>query len=233
MPEITETIFKKPPANEVRLGVQFQNSLEVADSRSKFHAQVKKDFPHVVMPELKNLTFYLADYSLHSENNADHLAIGMNYFRLVTTSYPGFNQFGESFRRSLSIFVDCYEIKSFLSFAMSYHNILPVGEFESFEDCFSIQVVVPGILQNSLWAARGRLIFNIDGNYVTVDLEPRLENDKLTSYTMNLLYATQGDLRISSSKNEITQLMDSSHNALKQIFFSILQERYISYLANL
>lgn len=126
MPGDPEIIFKKPPAREVQLAVQFPNNFEVADDRSRFHSLIKREFPLVVIPEQTKLLYDFGDYSIWTQNQANRLEIGMNYFRLATTSYFGFIQFRMLlFLNALGIFSKCYQLQSFTSLAMQYQLAAP------------------------------------------------------------------------------------------------------------
>src|SRR5205085_398670 len=228
MPIDTEIIFNKPPATEVQIVVHFQNTLEVADHRGKYHALVKSEFPFVYMPDIRKLVNDFGDYSLRSENWTNNLEIGMNYFRLVTTNYPGFNQFRNLFLSSLSKFSDCYAINSFTQIAMQYTNKLALPSDRDFEDCFSIKIVVSENLQTPIYAGKGTLIFQQPEGLVIFELDPQLNGDMITSYIMTLSFAASRALSLSGEKeSDVATLIDSAHEYIKKYFFSFLQEDYI------
>jgi len=230
-----QPIFKRVPATEVRAAVQFPNTLEVADSRSKFHDLVKNEFRFVAMPDQTKLQYNFGDYSIYSENFAHHLEISMNYFRLVTTAYPGFNQFREMFWTALSQFAPCYRIGSFTSFALQYFNQLPLTLEQNFEDCFTIDVVVPQNLEAPLAAGKSLLRFQQSEGVVTVELDPQWseKENRFTSYNVPLAFICQKDVTFRKTGDELTQLLDIGHDHLRRYFFSILRESYIEYLKSL
>ncbi|MGH9795207.1 MAG: TIGR04255 family protein [Candidatus Acidiferrales bacterium] len=149
-----ELVFKKPPAKEVHIGVQFRNSLQIADARAKFHHLVKERFPAAIMPEKEKLTYDFSDFSLFTENLAERLEISINYFRFVTTSYPGFALFQETFLNSLRTFVECYGLDSYTHFGLRYQNDLPLPEGQDFDDCFRLKVAMPPEVTFSSYAGR-------------------------------------------------------------------------------
>lgn len=226
-------IFKKPTATEVVVGVQFMNNLGVTDSRATFHNLIKREFPAVIMPEQNKLAYDFGEYSLYTENLADRLEIAMNYFRLRTTSYPGFTRFRSLFLNSLSIFARCYNLTSFSQLALQYFNDLPLESGQGFEDCFTIDVVVPENLQTTFYAGKGVLVFQESEGHVAVDLDPQLQGTDLTGYKLNLTFGTQTELAFGEEKDDVTKALDDGHRHLSRFFFSILKKEYIEYLRTL
>lgn len=229
--ENNRLLFKKPPLAEARAEVAFKNTLEVADFRSKFYDSVKQNFPIVLIPDKSKLTYDLGDYSLNTENWSYRLEIGMNYFRLVTASYSGFVDFKERFLDSVSKFAGCYDIRSFTQFLMQYNNKLPLDQF-SFEDCFSIQVTVAEKLQ-PLFAGRGVMIFEQPEGYLSIEIVPQLDGDKITSYDLLLAFFSQRELPYEESQNSISLLLDRAHGYIEDHFVSVLDSRYMEHLKSL
>lgn len=223
-------VFKKPPVTQAIMGVQFLNNLEVADSRGKFHSLIKKEFPIVNMPKQSNLQHDFGDYSLYTENLANRLEIGMNYFRLATTSYPGFSQFKSLFQSSISMFARCYELESFQSFAMQYQNNLPLREDQRFEDCFRLDVTVPPELETDVWAGRGTLVFQEPEGRVAIEIDPQFSGNRLESYRLNLTFTIEKLLPFGAERNDLSHSIEDAHGHLSKFFFSILKEDYIEHL---
>lgn len=228
--ENSSLIFKNPPLAEVRAEVTFKNTLEVADFRSKFYDSVKQDFPLVLMPEKSKLNYDLGDYSLNAENWAYRLEIGMNYFRLVTPSYSGFAGFRESFLGSLSKFARCYAIRSFSQFSLQYNNKLPGGH-SSFENCFAIKVTVAERLE-PLFAGRGVMIFEQPQGYLSIEIVPQLDGDKVTAYDLLLGFFSQSELPYEESMDRLSILLDKAHEHVENHFVSVLDSRYMEHLQN-
>jgi uncharacterized protein (TIGR04255 family) len=222
-------ILRNPPLNQVRAEVGFRNALEVADCRSKFHRLVEKDFPLVVMPDHSKLKYDFGDYSLHSENFANRLEIGMNYFRLVTTNYGGFTQFRSTLEESLSKFSKCYGIESFLQFSITYDNQLPLNGEWKFGNCFSIQISVSHGEQ-PLFAGKGVMIFEQPEGYVSVEIDPHVELEKVTSYNFLLGFFCQRQLSYSADKDDLSPLLGTAHGYIERYFDSILEPQYQAYL---
>lgn len=231
MTDKREIIFNKPPVTEVRFEVQFPPNLEVADSRSKYHSLVRANFPHVLIAEQKKFTYDYGDYSLAAENLADRLEISMVNFALISMSYPGYQSFKAMFVESLSSFVNRYEINAFSAFILRYNNLLTFPTFSEFDSIFSIDVSIPGELNDSLLAARGVLIFKHNENYVTVEVEPQIEGEDITSYKLGVVCGSNKIM----SFDEIAggDFIDSAHDIIKSTFFSILQDKYLQYLRGL
>jgi uncharacterized protein (TIGR04255 family) len=229
--ENNRLFFKKPPLIEARTEVAFKNMLEVADFRSRFYDSVKQDFPIVLIPDKSKLTYDFGDYSLNTENWSYRLEIGMNYFRLFSGSYSGFADFKERFRNSLSRFAECYGIKSFTQFIMQYNNRLPLDQF-SFEDCFSIEVTIAKKLQ-PLFAGRGVMILDQPEGYVSIEIAPQLEGDKVTSYDLLLGFFSQRELAYEETANSIDTLLDRAHGYIEDHFISVLDSKYLEHLKSL
>ncbi len=67
----------------------------------------------------------------------------MNYFRLVTTAYPGFSAFEQAFSASLRKFVECYGLESYTHFGLRYQNELPLPDGKNFDECFRLEIRMP------------------------------------------------------------------------------------------
>lgn len=219
-------IFKKPPAKEVQMGVQFRNSLQIADARARFHNLVKDRFPAVIMPEKDKLAYDFADFSLFTENFAERLEISINYFRFVTTTYAGFASFEAAFLDSLQKFVECYGLESFTHFGLRYQNDLPLPEGKNFDDCFTLKVVMPSQIPFNSYAGRGLLLFEEPEGYVIVEIEPQVEADKIKAYSVNLSFAAQKTILL----KDLPILIHRGHEYMRIFFFGILEEPYAEFL---
>jgi uncharacterized protein (TIGR04255 family) len=226
-----EIIFKHPPATEVQLGIAFPNNFEVADQRNRFYSKVRTEFPIIIMPEQSKAAYDFADYSLQRQDTAERIEVGMNYFRLASTRYPGFRKFRELFMNVLNSFFQCYEIKSFTLLSMSYRNALPLEANQKYKDCFALNISLPETEEPELFAGQGVLVFQKPQGFVTVQLEPRVEGSQVTSYSMNLLFTTRPDSPSQHDKTLVADFIDIAHDYLKRFFFGILTKKYIEYLS--
>jgi uncharacterized protein (TIGR04255 family) len=227
-----EVIFKHPPATEVQLGIAFPNNFDVADQRSLFFKLVRTEFPIVIMPEQSKMPYDFADYSLQREDTAERIEVGMNYFRLTSSRYPGFRKFQEVFIKVLSSFFQCYEIPSFTHLSMFYQNVLPLEVHQKYKDCFALNVSLPETQEpDELFAGQGLLVFQKPQGFVTVQLEPKVEGTQIKSYAMNLFFTTRPDSPSQHEKTLVADFTDTAHNYLKQFFFRILTKQYLDYLS--
>ena len=226
-----EIIFKHPPATEVQLGIVFPYNFEVADQRSRFYNKVRAEFPIVVVPEQSKMAYDFADYTLQREDTAERIEVGMNYFRLASTRYPGFRKFRELFIAVLNSFFQCYEIKTFTLLSMSYRNVLPLEANQKYKDCFALNISLPETEEPELFAGQGVLVFQKPQGFVTVQLEPRVEGSRITSYSMNLLFTTRPDSPSQHDKTLVADFSDIAHDYLKRFFFRILTKQYVDYLS--
>ncbi len=226
---IEEIIFKHPPATEVQLGITFPNNFEVADHRTRFYKLVRAEFPIAIIPEQSKATYDFGDYSLQREDTAERIEVGMNYFRLASTRYPGFRKFRELFIAVLNSFFQCYEIKTFTLLSMSYRNVLPLEANQKYKDCFALNISLPET--EELFAGQGVLVFQKPQGFVTVQLEPRVEGSRITSYSMNLLFTTRPDSPSQHDKTLVADFSDIAHDYLKRFFFGILTKNYVDYLS--
>ncbi len=224
-----EIIFKHPPATEVQLGIVFPYNFEVADQRSRFYDKVRAEFPIVVVPEQSKMAYDFADYSLQREDTAERIEVGMNYFRLASTRYPGFRKFRELFRDTLNTFFQCYEIKTFTLLSMSYRNSLPLEANQKYKDCFALNISLPET--EELFAGQGVLVFQKPQGFVTVQLEPKAEGSQIKSYSMTLLFTTRPDSPSQYDKTLVADFTDIAHHYLKRFFFGILTKQYVEYLS--
>ncbi len=204
---------------------------ESQTSEASFMILLNKEFPIVLIPDRSKLTYDFGDYSLNTENWSYRLEIGMNYFRLVTASYSGFADFKERFRDSLSRFAGCYDIGSFRQFSMQYNNKLPLDQ-SSFDDCFAIKVTVAEKLQ-PLFAGRGVMIFEQPEGYLSIEIVPQLDGDKVTSYSLLLGFFSQSELPYEESMNGIGLLLDRAHEYIETHFVLVLDSKYMGHLRNL
>jgi len=230
MSEKPQLIFKKPPAREVQIAVQFKNALGVADARSKYSKILKERFPLVVMPERAKLEYDFGDYSLYTENFSEHLEISMNYFRLFTTNYPGFAKFSQNFRELLSFFTECYDISTFTHFALRYNNEFPLPTGKDFRDCFAFGIEVPDSIEFASFVGRGTLIFQVTEGFVVVDVDPQVSGERVTSYLMNLAFAAQRELKITDRQDDILEVSRAAHDRLRNFFVGILKPDYLEFL---
>jgi uncharacterized protein (TIGR04255 family) len=224
-----EIIFNHPPATEVQLGIAFPNNFEVADQRDRFYKKVRSEFPIIIMPEQSKAAYDFADYSLQRQDTAERIEVGMNYFRLASTRYPGFRKFRELFIAVLNSFFQCYEITSFTLLSMSYRNTLPLEANQKYKDCFALNISLPET--EELFAGQGVLVFQKPQGFVTVQLEPKAEGSQIKSYSMNLLFTTRPDSPTQHDKTLVADFTDMAHDYLKRFFFGILTKQYIEYLS--
>jgi uncharacterized protein (TIGR04255 family) len=226
-------IFKKPPVIEVGISVQFPNSLEVADQRAKFYALIRAEFPQVVIPEQSKCAFDFGDYSLYSENLAERLEIGMNYFRFATTSYLDFARFRTMFLSALGIFRTTYGIPSFSNFFYYYNNLLPLVDQTKFNDLFTLQMHLPGNKENTLLAGQGTLLFQEADGHLAVEFKPEWKELQVVKYGFNLRFGVLKQVSFVEGADELTPLVEASHMHIENCFFSLLQPKYIEFLAAL
>lgn len=227
---IAKATFANPPAFEVRAEVRFPNTLQVADQRHSFHALIKQEFPFVVVPNQQQLQFNFGDYSLHTANQAYRLEISMNYFRLVATRYGGYPEFRGMFVAAFSIFVRHYSISTINDFTLQYKNKLALPSGHSFRDYFRIGISVPEELSVTFHTGKGTLAFEQEDSWVLAEFEPEFSNNEMAAYALNLTFARQRQLVLSSDTNEIAALADKAHTRLTDFFFSILQPQLIEHL---
>ncbi len=225
----TDIIFKKPPLTQVQLGVSFLNALEVADERNRYYELVRQDFPYVWLPELNKVTYDFGDYALRSENAGSRLEIGMSYFRLVNTSYPGYKNLSRQFFDAFSKFAKCYGIESYTQVLMQYSNDLSVDSNDSFERLFSLEVKIPDVAE-PVFAARGVMVFEVGEGHITVEIEPKFKADTLSSYSLIISFGAQRELTFADSKDDISKSINFGHNYIKNYFFSILDKQYLQHL---
>jgi uncharacterized protein (TIGR04255 family) len=229
MPSI---IFKKPPVVEVGISLQFLNNLEVADNRSKFHQLIKAEFPLVVIPEQNKHAYDFGDYALYTQNVADRLEIGLNYFRMVTTSYPGFAKFRTMFLSAFSMFCHTYGLDTFSDFFYYYNNQLPVSEGQLFHQCFALKVEVPDAFQQKFLSGQGVLIFQESEGYLAVDFKPEFNENQISNYGFNIRFGANRIISFKPERDEVTALLDIGHTHLEGYFLSLLQPAFLEFLQN-
>jgi uncharacterized protein (TIGR04255 family) len=222
-------VLKNPPLNQVHFGVGFPSNLAVADARHSFYELVRHDFPDVRMPELSKISYDFGDYVLRSENAASRLEIGMNYFRLVTTSYAGYSKLKQQFSDVLFKFGRCYRIESYTQLSMTYFNELQLGDAQQFESYFSIQIRIPQITE-PIFAGRGVMVFEERDGHVTLEIDPQFKDNLLTSYGFIIGFAAQKVLTLGETKDNINSLLDSGHSHVKRYFLSTVNQSYLTYL---
>jgi uncharacterized protein (TIGR04255 family) len=228
--ENKEIIFKKPPATEVRAAVQFKNSLEVADTRSRYHDLVRDMFPTILMPERSKLQFDLGDYSLWNEAVDTSLEIGMNYFRLFTRNYSGFSQFSSVFRRSLDAFSGLYGISVFESLVTQYVNQLPLRQGDGFENCFRFDISLPEEIDLPIYAGQGFLALQAPEGILGLRLEPQAEGLTVRSYTLDLIFNVSRRLLVGEGRDEVGHFLEVAHMHIKRVFLGVLNKGYLEYL---
>jgi uncharacterized protein (TIGR04255 family) len=224
------TIFKKPPVVEVGISIQFPNTLEIADERGKFYRLIKAEFPLVIIPEQGKCPNDFGDYALHTQNLAERLEIGMNYFRLVTTTYPGYAKFRTLFLSALSVFCKTYTVESFNNFFYYYNNLLPIGNQSRFDELFTLQVKMPGGAESKLLTSQGTLLFQEPEGHVAVEFKPEWKDLQVAKYWFMLRFGALRQVTCSEEKDEVGPLIDAAHMRLENYFFSLLQPKYIEFL---
>jgi len=226
-----ETILRHPPAHEVKLEVNFPNNLAVADGRSRFYNLVRGEFPTVIIPEQGKMQFDFGDYALYTENLSLRLEVGMSYFRAVSTGYPGFTKFRDSFSNALQLFIGCYDLKTFNNFALTYVNKLQLEpEHRLFEDIFRLEVKIPEDLGHNLFAGKGLLVFQKPEGYMTVQFDPEAGAGGVGSYSLTLFFVSFPGAPINAEKGPIESLANVAHGYLSKFFFGILTEKYLAFL---
>lgn len=225
-----EIIFKHPPVTEAQVAVVFLNNFEVADQRSRFHKVVGDEYPFIIMPEQNKLQYDFGDYVLQKQDATERIEVGMNYFRFISVRYPGFKKFRELFLNSLNKFLDCYEIKSFFTLSMSYRNTLPLAPGSVYKDSFALNISLPDYPESELFAGQGILVFKKPEGFLTVQLEPKIDNAQVQSYSMHLVFATNREVIDQFDRNGVPKLADTAHDHLKKFFLGMLTEKYVEYL---
>jgi uncharacterized protein (TIGR04255 family) len=228
-----EIIFKHPPATEVQIVAGFTNNFEVADHRSRFHKLVRAEFPNIIIPEQNKAAYDFGDYVLQTQDAANRIEVGMNYFRLTSIRYPGFEKYREMFLSSFNTFSDCYQIKTFYLISMSFRNLLPLPAGLKYKDCIALNVSLLDDSEPELFAGQGLLVFKKPQGFLTVQLEPKIENAVVQSYLMHLMFATNRELSDQFDKELVPQLTDIAHGYLKKFFLSLLTKQYLDYLRTL
>jgi uncharacterized protein (TIGR04255 family) len=224
-------VFKKPPILEVGVSVQFLNCLSVADERKRFHDSIKAKFPVVIIPEQRQCQNDFGDYILYTQNQAERLEIGMNYFRYITTTYPDFDRFRTAFLNAFDIFRRTYELSSFNSFFYYYNNSLPIGTQTRFNEIFTVDVRLPGDMAERLAASQGTLLFQEVEGHVAVEFKPEWKEVKLEKYGLALRFGSPKQVEANSdSDSEIASILDAGHAHLERYFFSMLQPEYVKFL---
>lgn len=224
-----QLMFRKPPVVEVKVAVQFINTLAVADERSKYHAVVKDRFPFAVIPDQKSLQYNFGDYVLWSQDQTQRLEISMNYFRFATTNYIGFASFRSVFSAALELFVETYGVDVLTSCSMQYSNKLPVPLGSRFEDCFALQVSLPG-REREVFAAKGNLVFREDDLYIFADIEPQLAGDAVSEYSLNLGFGAQRQFTVLSSLDPVLSTLDTGHKHVRDYLIAFLKPNYLEEL---
>jgi uncharacterized protein (TIGR04255 family) len=226
-----QIIFSHPPATEVRVEVTFPNNLDVADKRSQFSKLVRAEFPLVVMPEQNKMPYDLADYALYTEDMAERIEIGMSYFRIATTRYPGFRKFRSLCLSALGLFSGCYELKRFSNLAMTYQNKLPVeSEHKRFEDIFKFDIRIPAELRSELFTGKGMLVFQKPEGFITIDVDPQAGASWIDWYAFTLYFVTIPNTVVEADKESLERVVDIAHDYVENFFFGMLSEQYLKYL---
>ena len=227
---ITKVNFTNPPIVEVKAIVQFPNNLRVADDRFGFHEIIKAEFPVVVMPELKQLQYDFGDYSVYTDNQAYRLEISMNYFRLASTAYRGFQEFRQMYLAAVSMFVRHYHIPSFDSFTLQYTNRLVLPPDATFGGCFAVKIEMPEGLQAKLATGSASLLFDEGDGFVMLELNPQLLAQPAESWGINLTFLTQQRLSVSEDCNQVGDILERAHTRLTDFFFSALKPEIVEHL---
>lgn len=219
-------IFKKPPAQEVKAAVTFDECFDVADSRNKFYNVVKAEFPTVSIPEQKLLSYNYGDYSLAVPDNSYRLEVGLNYFRLVANNYAGFSAFGKMFVSALGLFRRTYDLENCRSLTLQYSNVLPVPSGQGFGDVFSFTIHLPAPLSQPLFTSSGILAFQDSGGFVSVQVEPNFSGAEVNEYRLNLFFYVQQQLKIPA----IDDMLAIANQTLYRYFVNLLQKSYVEFL---
>src|ERR1019366_6077224 len=206
--EIFKTTFANPPAIEVKAVVQFANDLRVADDRAGFHALIKKEFPIVVMPDLKQLHNDFGDYTLYTDNQVYRLEVSMNYLRLVAMKYRGFQDFRAMYLAVVSMFAHYYKIAAFNSFAFIYMNKLSLPLEATFDECFTVRVELPQLLGTAAYAGKGTLVFKEQDDLILLEFDPQFSGNVIESYGLNLTFAAQRQIVISEGQSALLAALD-------------------------
>ena len=203
MPGDPEIIFKKPPAREVQLAVQFPNNFEVADDRSRFHSLIKREFPLVVIPEQTKLPYDFGDYSIWTQNQANrHELFPSRDDQLLwfhTVSYAALPE------RAWNLFqvTNCKASQAWLCNT----NWLPLAPDHSFEDCFLIDISLPTELQSNFYTGKGTLVFQEAEGFVMIELDPDVSGTQVNALNMNLTFAAHRELTVHDKRNDVAELI--------------------------
>jgi uncharacterized protein (TIGR04255 family) len=230
---IEKTTFANPPAFEVRAEVSFNNDLNIADDRSGFHRLIKQEFPFVVMPDLKQLPHDFGDYTLYSKDQMYRIEVSMNYFRLVTTRYSGFQEFQQMYLSALGMFTTYYKISIVNRFAMQYKNKLPLPKTEDFAEYFNVQIRIPESLNAELQTGRGVLAYKDADGLILLEFDPQFNGNAVESYGLNLTFGSDRLLTLSEGETGVSKILANAHHRLTDFFFSILKPDLIQYLKTL
>jgi uncharacterized protein (TIGR04255 family) len=154
----------------------------------------------------------------------------MNYFRLVTNNYPGFDRFRILFLNALSIFNRVYRLQSFNNFFYYYNNVLRIETQTRFDELFTLKMQMPEGLGSELLAGQGTLLFQEPDGYLSVEFKPEWRDLRIANYGFMLRFGSLKHVALTEEKDELSALVDVAHASLERYFFSLLQPNYIQFL---
>ena len=236
--EPKDEIYPNSPLVEVVFEIRFPGEPMVECRRHEFFARVRDEYPRVLVPQMQVPGFpALEPYRFEREDRCAGMLLAIDKFGYYTRRYPGFREFRGTFLKLMSAFGEMFNIARLKRTGWRYINVIPFtreGGNIPLNRFLDVGPFLRGDHMGSVRASREQyenlnitLMLKIDRCSVTTKLESIISSDQ--SREALLL-----DFDCAKLENlmfpETEAYIDESHQVARNLFETLITERYRQYL---
>ena len=218
--------LKIPPLTRVTLSVYFDHCLKILDNKSIFYDKIISNFPQIYHPEIKSLRFDMGDLHYFDPQRKKVIIVNTASFTFQDFLYEKYDKFLDIMKTNLHLFGQAYDIAAFNSFDFSYENEVIVKNDIgiNFNDYLTMVLDIKGKKEKSLYAAEGTVVFNVTNGLLSIDMRPKLNNNRPESCTYTIRFISKGE---KMNIDNLIRCLNTAHDFIDDVFEHSLTPKYL------
>jgi len=224
--------LRNPPLVGAALNITFPHNLRISNLRADYYEDIKDVFPHIVLPEIKSLTYDFSDCNFQNKEGNGQIRLGTSYFSFETLKYEKSDKFWELFERLFSQFVKRITIPQINGFGIDFLNKIVIKSEigASFADYFTLALISKGTLPRDFVTFDGQVVLKAGVDLLKVDVRPA-QNPQTRQYDFNILdfrinYIAGRTIPVDAGLKSIKNVFDEGHKHIEDVFRSSLTDKY-------
>lgn len=224
--------LKKPPLNLVTLQVLFPHNLRIAEAKSEFYKTIKDDFPTIIFPETKDLTFNLSDCNFRNEGATSQIRLGTSYCTIEAVGYEKVDQFWGMFDNVFQKLQDNFSVAKVTQTRLVYDNIIIMNSKkigDNFSDYFTYEMKLTDTEHRQFMTMDGMFVYKVQDGFLKVDL--RVRQDQGTKqwdrFSFNIDCGINKEIDVINNRAELKKQFEYAHTQIEEIFFNSLTKKYL------